>query len=467
MSVQLPKDVSSSTVARSVISAPILTSTTNVKVAEAEGVHYGELTQDTFDKSKWSSKLGRSRDDHTTAEEARELADKISKEEADAEKPRGRLQKLGDALRGKLRNNDDPKVEEESSLNHKLARRRAETLNLCKAKIKDLTGNGLVRRKSIDGKPDKRADAEDPPLLKKISQAELTLGEDNASQHGSLSRSFNSALEKLDMTATTNMSFLRSKSSLFNMRKENAPPITAIPTQQTVMEGDGHSKDVAGNSEPQIADRNGQNKSIKQYQYSPSKGGYIPAPPFPGYPGGVNGLRMHTTTSAFATPPNDIALPATSKGHALDMDEGCSLDEAPIFSPSMGDLSQYSNTPAGKTQAALAHTPTKVPTLKKSKSGLGLLSRASMGRRDENQPLKESRSMTLNPFKKETPPPPTAIKGSPYKPTSPSPLRNEAKLVKGRSARPSVKSRSPQDQAKRFGVIGLPSPSKAKGSGSA
>jgi len=51
LSVQLPKATSTSTVARSVISAPVLTSTTNVGVAHAEGVHCGEISGLSFSQS--------------------------------------------------------------------------------------------------------------------------------------------------------------------------------------------------------------------------------------------------------------------------------------------------------------------------------------------------------------------------------------------------------------------------------
>ena len=273
-------------------------------MAEAEGVHCGELTQESFDKSTWCPKLGWLKDDETTAVEARDLADKIRKEEANAEKPRGRLQKLSDTLRDRLRKGDHLGVEDSSTLNHKIARRRAETINLCKEKIKDLTGSGLVRRKSIDANLSKHLDAEDPPLLKKTSQV-FTLGEENASQYGSLSRSFNSALEKLDMSATTNMSFLRSKSSLFNMRKENVPPpVTAIPALQAVMGGDDNSKDVNSASAPQSAiAKNGQNKDIRQYHYSPSRGGYLPAPPFPGVSYSVFPKRVSACLKSLETCP--------------------------------------------------------------------------------------------------------------------------------------------------------------------
>ena len=133
----------------------------------------------------------------------------------------------------------------------------------------------------------------------------------------------------------------------------------------------------------------------RQYQFSPNKGGYIPAPPYPGYPGGVNGLAMHTDTMAFAEPPQgamqSVKPAKNSLGHFADEEDRCSIDEAPIYSPSMGNLSQYSNTPVSKTRAPTVRTtPSKEPALKKSKSGFSLFSRGAFGRNKENKPLKTS-----------------------------------------------------------------------------
>jgi hypothetical protein len=439
MSVQLPKDVSSSTMTRSVISAPILTSTTNAKVAEAEGVYCGELTQETCDKSTWSSKVGWIPDDQAAAQEARTLADKIRQEATNLEKPEGRLQKLAHTLLRRPKPEDPLRVDRNSSLNHKIVRRRAETVNLCKEKIKDLTGNGLVRRKSIDPKRD-RQDPESPPLLRKTFQAGLASNEDGDSQYGSLTRSFNSALEKLDLPAASNKSLLPSRIPVFNVQNGMSMTVSGLQT-------DGDKDDNAN--------RIGRKMDVHQYHFSGNEG-YLPSGPVLGYPGGINPLRMHTSVTAFATAPQATPIASTAQATRPSSDvDNCSLDEAPIFSPSMGNLSQYSNTPAAKTTSTPATTPTRPPLLKKSKSGLGLSGRSTLARGDENQPLKKSRSMSLNPFRKETPPP-VSGRDSPYKPATPSPLRNEAKLVKGRNARAGTLRRSPQDRAKRFGTIGLP-----------
>lgn len=186
ISANLPKDTSSSTVARSVISAPILTGTTSSKMVNQKSVHCGDF-----------------RTDETTASDARMLAEKIQAEEAKAylENPRRRFV---DFLKEKLRRRQDfEKLEEPIPI----SRKRAETMNLYKDKIKNLTGNGYIRRKSINPATTEQH------LHRKESQAALiTVNEtvqetahlefdsqpDHNSHFGSLSRSFNSALEKLD-----------------------------------------------------------------------------------------------------------------------------------------------------------------------------------------------------------------------------------------------------------------------------
>ena len=203
-STHLPKDTSCSTMGRSVISAPILTSTSNSKVAAVESVQYK---------------------DHTTAREARRLAGEI---EAESVHPR----RLVDVLKSKLRKRTAFTKMEEDTCNG-MTRRRAETMNLCKDKIKNLTGNGHIKRKSITNtntaryEPILHRKESQAALLRRASQAALDFESqqqpDNDSHFGSLTRSFNSALDKLDFHTQHNT---HSNSSISNMRKEGE-------TQQT------------------------------------------------------------------------------------------------------------------------------------------------------------------------------------------------------------------------------------------
>lgn len=218
MSARLPKDTSTATVASSVISAPVLTSTTNVKVADMEGVHCDELTEESFDKSTWSNKVGWVSDiDESAAEEARMLAEKIEAEESSQDKP-GRLVRLGAAVKGILRGKRNEKFTQLEDESLSVGRRHAETINLYKSKIRNLTGSGQIRRKSVQvtagnkhgdedmmqaqsGPSAALPSAEQPLLTSKKSQDFLSITsdlDDGGTKFGSLTRSFNSALDKLN-----------------------------------------------------------------------------------------------------------------------------------------------------------------------------------------------------------------------------------------------------------------------------
>lgn len=199
--------------AHSVISSPTLTGTTNVNVAERECVQCDVPPQEAVSESGLSGQLGQTHDTgQDAANEARYLAERIESQETNSCK-QGRFTRLAmaiSALLGKKDRERFSRLDEEEPLS--LARIHAETTNLCKDKIKNLTGNGRVRRKSINVtypvcmSPGICADNEaDPPLLSKKSQEYLpTTAEiqDSCSAFGSLSRSFNSALEKLNLLDT-------------------------------------------------------------------------------------------------------------------------------------------------------------------------------------------------------------------------------------------------------------------------
>ena len=257
--LRLPRGQSSSSAARSTISAPFLTSTTNTKVARSEGVHCGELTQETFDKSTWHGKLGwmRTENDHrTAAAQARSLAEQIEADEKFQLKPSARLQKMAEAALDHFRNDKTTERNRtafkavpyssvdslaEPSSEQKLARYKAETNNLCRDKVRTFTGNGeAVQRSSSGGllstTPKPGAEQRDPPLFhhllgdhkSAISNAALFETSDSNSHHfhtreessqvGSLTRSFNTALDRDLDTSTSNMDFIRNQAAKMGIR---------------------------------------------------------------------------------------------------------------------------------------------------------------------------------------------------------------------------------------------------------
>ena len=561
-STQLTKTTSTSTVARSVISAPILTSTTNVAVARTEGVHFGEISDLAFSQSTWNSQVGwvatNSQDSGATPQS--EASEQLASGRQGAQQNvlpdkqpssgKGRILRLKNVIRSKIRNGhvdeqaqhvagaaeDEIKQDSVPAVKRDLSRRRAETLNLYKGKIKELTGNGHIRRRSGNNSKLTAESREggDPPLLGDIIDVPTT---DFAAEHsdgespfGSLTKSFASAVDKLDFYSTLprNISFLRSRSSFFNLKKTNKdsgdlsetgqqfPPISpckpAPPISQAIA-ASSQAKPPAsmapGDTSRSLSTVPGVgaftpthvqrslpkgNESPRRSHPSPMifldrKNGYVTSEPVAGSPRGVNPLRMHppdTMATAPApssrqaqyepfsggAPPTPRRQPTTPTVDIGEDSDSASLEDAPIYSPSLGDLSQYAkDTPRSadtapsettKVQAANA-TPTRSPmksssprkgipgVLRKSKSGGGLFHRSKpdnnpvtannhaaqgglpLHQRDANQKManntgkaiKKSRSLHFGGlFKKdEHPDLRPSVPSSPFQPATPSPLR--------------------------------------------
>ena len=543
-STQLPKTASTSTVARSVISAPILTSTTNVSVARTEGVHCGEISEAAFSQSTWNSQVGWVATEDSPGLTPRSALSPVAEDKTQvvngAVLRKGGIIRLKNVIKRRVRSSPsqrpahqqqtDRRAEEaeataNSSLRRDISRRRAETINLYKGKIKGLTGNGHIRRKSVNpNSPVDSVEERDPPLLGDITDVPLTdLGAgDNVSDHGSpfgsLTKSFASAVDKLDFYSTLprNMSFLRSRSSFFNLKKGDredayskaanqnfplispskpAPPINqpiaaAVQTRSlappTQGRGSNWNPKVPQRGVPTIStartDAARRRSGPSPMVFSNEKNDYVAAAPAPSYPGGVNPLRMHppdtmasrpsvpdrsssAKTPGGGPPPANFEAQGPAASADVDTDsETTSLEDAPIYSPSLGDLSQYArDTPrsAASVSAELRidqtmnPTPTRSPAknriptkkqglLKKSRSGISLFSRSkadsnlmgegrnALHQLDANQKVcngekmvKKSKSLHFGTlFKKEAqsdllpsmPP-------SPFQPATPSPLR--------------------------------------------
>lgn len=321
----LPKDVSTSTMARSVISAPILTSTSNSKVAAVESVNLNP--------------------DMTTAVEARHLAEKIEEEKQDR-------RKFVDVLKNAAQRRKSTNIEESAPL----TRRRVETINLYKDKIKNLTGTGGVRRKPTNaGRCDLVHQNSQAALIQaadlSCKRSKAALDDFDADSHfGSLTRSFNSALEKLDFQSNPN---LRSRTSIFNMRR---PGEQAQPSEMPYTPRPAFAK-----LEVRNASTDGR---VTQLQLSSQTGTYIQAAPID-RPGGVNPLRMHTSPMTMSRPMADepemtreqhqaqsekdrygVEYGLSKETSHLDLeaekDEG--FEHARIYTPSSNNLSDWAKT---------------------------------------------------------------------------------------------------------------------------
>ncbi|KAJ9607546.1 hypothetical protein H2200_007624 [Cladophialophora chaetospira] len=422
-----------------------------------------------------------------------------------------------------------------TALKRDMSCRRAETINLYKGKLKGLTGNGHIRRKSINttkSTADSTGDA-DPPLLGDIIDVPTTDSaaerSDVDSPFGSLTKSFASAVDKLDFHSTLprNMSFLRSKSSFFNPKKGNGdgtmskesgpqstptpparpapapalyPIVPPSPTTSATPTPEGGSRSLPSvprrdppqaskaqdprSTQPNQSDRNSRRGAPTPIVFSNEMNGYVASKPVSGYPRGVNPLRMHPPdTMAFqpcdsdrtasvlpvdkGTPQNGSRPQTIAPAAEIDTDsDSVSLEDAPIYSPSLGDLSQYArDTPRSanvtfsenSNRQAPVPTPTRSPiknrvqakgaggVLKKSRSGVSLFGRSKQDRdqtgtggalsqRDPNQKIgngtgnvvKKSRSLHFGGlFKKDEQSDlqPTTMPSSPFQPATPSPLR--------------------------------------------
>ncbi|EHY55649.1 hypothetical protein HRR83_007865 [Exophiala dermatitidis] len=467
-SVQLPKATSTSTVARSVISAPILTSTSNVKVARVEGVHCSELTDAELSSPTWHSHVGQAAIPTGTQENCANLHEQQNSghpasssrtrddsNPADAVGRRGRMLRPWDAVKNKFKSSSLRRQNEQHAQNgtvdglggqeivsfeQGIARRRTEALNLYRGKIKGLTGNGHIRRKPVNSGKEASGNKEDPPLLGDIIDEvvpdENAEQSDNDSAFGSLTRSFASAVDKLDFHASRphNIPFLRSRSSFFNSRRDKEAVERGEAGRQALTTSNSLRSPAArlpsssspvtvshGPSTPAPAARTPGDKLAPQSTPSTSvlsannKNGTVQSKSTHGIQEPWNPLRMHpphlmgsppllegrpvqTTLEKCPTPSQQDAEDKNSSRQDEDDNESLSLEDAPIYSPSLGDLSQYArDTPASKANQrrgaeSYLHsshtTPNPTPTrgqaigghhsgvLKKSRSGIGMFSRS-------------------------------------------------------------------------------------------
>lgn len=464
VSAQLPKASSTSTVGRSVISAPILTSTTNIEVARTEGVHCGEISDVAFSQSNWDSQVG------WVAETSTEKS-YTSGHDCHSERPQpnqknaslgsrefrgGRMFRFGNALKTRLTNSSLSNYNEAALLTQQSPsfvgnsnsqstsnarpgpQRRAGTLSLYKGKIKGFAWTSHIRRKPVNNSSSIMTPQQDPPLLGELNEVDATrtysAQEDAGSAFGSLTRSFASAVEKLDFHSPLprNMTFLRSKSSFFNIKKGT-------------FDNDGHQElNKTDNGISTLARTSSLNKcsastgvgpsamvsaqavnlptnhilaarkmAPEPMVYSTEHNGYRPSRPVAGHPRGVHPLRMHPPdpVSASTIKPQRAETPSQV---SEDGSESISLEDAPIYSPSLGDLSQYAReTPPSTKNAKLRKavvidtTPTRVfvkenkqgsslgGSLRKSSSALSLFSKARSVRSAEKRHRHDSQPSAL------------------------------------------------------------------------
>jgi hypothetical protein len=274
----LPKHSTDSPIEKSIISAPILTSTTNAKVALAEGVHFGKLTasgvvasprhsgvgttsnegganlsEENFHQTQGLQSPNRQRSQPDASKLSRDLCSGPSKRSASMNV----VVKVKDALRSGLRKASDPRnyrsvfgkdkfvrLDDDCRaplpINDRFARIRTEGRNLGRDKIRVLTGHGHVKRKPLqqpgqnngravrDGKGPLLGDGDDSSVFR-CGYADHTQQEVDF-HFEDLEASFARAVDKLDFCIKRDKASLTSLSSFFHAaRTTSAPDKTRAP----------------------------------------------------------------------------------------------------------------------------------------------------------------------------------------------------------------------------------------------
>lgn len=469
VSAQLPKATSTSTVGRSIISAPTLRSTTNVQVAQTEGVLCGEISDGAFSQSTWDSQVGWlprafAEKPGPSSHECDSERLQLNRDDGslDTRRFRGRrMFRFGNALRTRFKSSplgghkgpalltlDSPDLvgnsnDRATSGGRLDAQQKTETHARHKVKEKGFGWNGHIRRRSVNNNSGLVDTHKDPPLLSGMNDVEMARAdstqEDGYSAFGSLTRSFASAVDKLDFqTPPREMSFLKPKSSFFNMKKgisgidghqESIKPEVGIskicpPTRTSSLQRHNVSNTFDSPVTSKTRRANLVTANIlatrklapEPMAYSTAKKAYIPSKPVEGHPKGVHPLRMHPPD----TKPMSIMKPPRAETPSQRSDDGSesiSLEDAPIYSPSLGDLSQYArDTPPSIKNARseqpkavmIDTTPTRVVvrekkqssalggSLRKSSSALSLFGKGRSARSGDKGPKHESKVSAMS-----------------------------------------------------------------------
>jgi hypothetical protein len=251
------------------------------------------------------------------------------------------------------------------------ARRRAEGISLCRQKIRDLTDHGNVKRKPTEKHHQLSAKNTDEhrydgrPLL--MSSSTNSPGPlDETKEHPNLSydytfsdleRSFINAVDKPDFQQTL-------QRTLDSMASTNRQSLLAGLYQRDTNNGDTRL--------PATVNKAGiHTSSPEQCAFSVIQAGLVPTPTNKRRPR-VNPLGCHPNVMGMAeqlvdisevsTPPMDMSTPRIE----TTKEEVEELENAPIYSPSSGNLSQYARptpSPARSTVSSFHTAPLGLGTL--------------------------------------------------------------------------------------------------------
>ena len=377
------------------ISAPVLTSTTNANVARVEGILYGELAQADLVQSTRSSQAGWISDSSCDAEYVEKVGraaevpnetkgsmiNRMDRIKSQVRKPRNAtLLRLKGAFGGHLDSitvNRRPliadkiqfsKLEEECMPS--TARRKDEGMNLCRQKTRNLTGHGDVKdHHQLSAKNIGERHYDEWTLL--MSSSMNSLGRlDETKEHpnlshdytfGDLERSVINTVDKLD----------------FQQTLRRMPDSMASPNRRQSLLAGLYQKDTHnGDARPSTAVNKAgiHTSSPEPCAFSVSQAGLIPTPtnkrrrkvnPLGCHPNVMGMAELLVDTSEVSTPPMDTSTPPIE----ITKEEAEELEDAPIYSPSSDNLSQYARlTPSPARMKEIKRNVTPVDEASKSKA---------------------------------------------------------------------------------------------------
>jgi hypothetical protein len=369
--------------------APVLKSTTNANVGRVEGVWCGELAQADLAQPTRSSQAGWISDSSYDAEHVEKVgrAAEVASEtkgsmingmdriKSQVRKPRNAtFSRLKGAFRGHL---DSITVSRRPLIADKIqfskleeecispvARRKTKGINLYKESCwpwKHKKEAHRERSSSVVSQEHRRATLRRTALIvvKFLSRLEETKEHSNLSHDytfGELERSFMNAVDKLD----------------FQQTLQQTPDSMASPNHRQSLLAGLYQKDTNNRDArlPTAVNKAGIHTSNPEpCAFSVSQAGLVPTPankrrrkvnPLGCHPNVIGMAEQLVDTSEVSTPPMDTPTPRVE----ITEEEVEELEDAPIYSPSTGNLSHYARltpSPARSTASSFHTTPLLSP----------------------------------------------------------------------------------------------------------
>ncbi|KAK5947041.1 hypothetical protein PMZ80_001187 [Knufia obscura] len=416
-SMPLPHPSSMSSVANSSISSPMLRSTTNPRVADVENIECSDVLLPDYSSNRAASRR-LARADGTTSR-SEQATDKHS---AWASTVRSVKKKLSHTRRAstsllldsswvrrageKMGHSATPSAASGRALGQSdSSKSRVHQGQAGHEQFTDDPGSTTRPPKDTSTAIEPAHDMRSTPNIQQAPRLPGLYSDSTTDLNAvSLSRSFASAVDKLDFQSSptlvhdgTPMSRLKKAKSYFSLHKasredslrnlDNVDLVSNSSSRDLAAEAVKHKQRSALTAISRSVNKQAQQPKIAAsrpapLRFSGTKNRYIQGKPDSRAPRGVNPLRMHPEVKAFAKPPSRSGIPVTpghvspsTNDNADDPEQSESIDKAVIYCPSTGTLSEYSRqTPSpeftSRRDRAPQDTPTRKPLHKTSGSML-------------------------------------------------------------------------------------------------